>query len=348
MAGSQGQQFSLSRMTPLSRWEVQPADAGLPAAVTVSKVWIQSWLAGGTRQDRAAFRLTTDQDQLRFRLPAGFDAGGVQAGVNGQVQAVTIREPATAIVFLPVAARGRECVVELWYRIEQPAPSGLWNTSGLRPPVLDGASPPRRLFWQLALPTDEHLVVPPVGLAAEMHWTGNRWLAARQAALDQPQLELWIGASRQDPLPRGTNQYLFSTLGQTPSLAMTTMSRRTLLFLGAGLALALGLVLLHVPAVRRAESLLAVAIGVATVSLALPDAAVLLGQTAVLGVAVAALVGAWMWVASGRQLAPRPRAASVRPASEIRSTEAPRADQRPPHLTTATASAAGVGGEPSL
>jgi hypothetical protein len=350
-SGSQ-QQFSLSRVTPLSRWIVQPADIGAPAAVSVGKVWIQSWLAASSRQDRAVFRLTTEQDQLRFRLPASPVAGAVQAGVNGQTLAVTVREPSTAILTLPAAARGHECVVELWYQLDEPAASGAWSTAKLRPPVLEGASPPRRLYWQLALPADEHLVIPPSRLAAEMHWVGNRWLATRRAALSQQQLELWIGASRQDPLPRGVNEYLYSTLGQSPSLEFTAMGRRPLLVIGAGLALLLGLAMLHLPALRRAESLLLTAVVVVGFGLALPDATALLGQTAALGLAVAAIVGIWMWLAAGPSLGPRPHATAhtTRPGSEIRSTEAPspRTDPRPLSLGSASSTAPLAAGEQSL
>jgi hypothetical protein len=170
--------------------------------------------------------------------------------------------------------------------------------------------------------------------------------------MGQQQLELWIGASRQDPLPRGANQYLFSTLGQTPSLDFTAAGRRTLLVAGAGLALALGLALLNLKIARRPEALLVAAIALAAFGFAWPDAAAIVAQTALLGLAVALAAAVWMWASSGRILwspAPIPTA-SPRPSSEIRSTEAPpsRSDRSATPLTTATAPAAGVLGEPSL
>jgi hypothetical protein len=185
-----------------------------------------------------------------------------------------------------------------------------------------------------------------------MHWNRG-WLAGRQAALGQEQLELWIGASRQDPLPRGANRYLFSTLGQTPSLGFTAAGRRTLLVVGAGLALALGLALLNLRIARRPEALLVAAVALAALGLAWPDAAALVAQTAALGLGIALAAALWMWASSGRifwspALTPT---ASPRPSSEIRSTEAPasRSDRgSAAPLTTATAPAAGVVGEPSL
>jgi hypothetical protein len=163
-------------------------------------------------------------------------------------------------------------------------------------------------------------------------------------------LEVWIGASRQDSLPRGANEYLFSTLGQSPPLGFTTMGRRTLLVLGGGIALLLGLALLHIAALRRAETLLVAAVLIVALGFALPDAAALVGQTAVLGLAVAAVVGIWIWMASGRAPGTRPAAPlsapAARPPSEIRSTEAPHVrdertplrDERTPTLAAAGAS----------
>jgi hypothetical protein len=348
----QRQAFAWSRMTPLTRWTVQAAQSRLPASVVVGKAWIQSWLVGAARQDRAVFRLVADQEQLRLRLPGSPVSGSLQAGVNGKSARVVIREPATAIVDLPPSARGQESVVELWYSLEEADSPGLWTTASLRSPTIDGASPPRRAYWQLCLPADEHLLLPPARLAAEMRFSAGAWPAWRQPALSQEQLELWIGASRQDPLPRGANQYLFSTLGQMPSaLDFTSAGRRVLLMGGAGLALALGLLVLNLRAARRPLVLLVIAVGIAALGLAWPEAALVIAQTAVLGVAVACAVGLWMWASSGRPVGspPAPSAAS-RPGSEVRLAETPavRSERSATPLTTATAPAASAVGEPGL
>ncbi|MEX2176965.1 MAG: hypothetical protein WD872_21565 [Pirellulaceae bacterium] len=343
----QKQAYSWSRATPTSRWTLSPSEAGSAANVAVSKVWIQTWLHAGVRQDRAVFRLTTDQDQIRVSLPRAPLAGSVQAAVNGQSAVAVPREPAALVVFLPHPARGQECVVEVWYSLEEDLSAAGGLTSALRPAALHEASPPRRLFWQLCLPEKQHLVVAPDDLVAEMTWRTRQWFAGRQPVLRQEELESWIGASRQDPLPRGMNEYLYSSLGQSPTLRFVSAGRRELLAIGSGIVLAIGLLLIHVRWARRPEVLLAIGVATGAVALALPEAALLFSQAAVLGLAVALAAAAWLWLSGGRLAWGTPaRQAPAALPLEVRSTEAPVARlERTPSLTTATAPAVGVAAE---
>jgi hypothetical protein len=332
---------------PVTRWTLQPAQSAAPAAVVVSKVWIQTWLVGGVRQERVVFRLATGQDQVRIRLPASPGRGSVQVGVNGQSLVAAVREPASVTLDLPAAARGRDTVVELWYSVPHRTPAML-AASSLTPPLLEGGSPPRRVYWQVCLAAGEHLVVPPSDWDGEMRWAADQWPLGRQTALDQEQLESWTGASRQDPLPRGVNTYLFSTLGSVRKLEFTAADRRTLLVLGAGAALAIGLALVHLPALRRPETLLLVATAIAALALLLPDTAVLLAQAAALGLVIALAAAAWVWGTSGRTLWPEVATGKVgRPGPEILSTEAAalRAQRAAP---LSTASPVGSVGEQGL
>jgi hypothetical protein len=205
------------------------------------------------------------------------------------------------------------------------------------------------VYWQLCLAEDEHLVAPPADWAGEMRWAVSEWPLARRAALDQEQLEVWIGASRQDPLPRGANAYLFSTLGQARPLEFMSADRRTLLVAGAGAALVIGLAIVHLRAIRRPEAVLVLAVVVAALGFGLPDAGALLAQAAVLGLVVALAAAAWSWAISGRTiLSTAPGSTVLRAGSEIRSTEA--AALRSQHaspLSTASA-VSGAVGEQSL
>ena len=77
-------------------------------AATIHKAWVQTWLAGGVRQERAAFRVTTTQEQLRIKLPASPTAGSVQAAINAQPAQVAVREPPALLVDVPAAVHGQE------------------------------------------------------------------------------------------------------------------------------------------------------------------------------------------------------------------------------------------------
>jgi hypothetical protein len=315
--------FAWSRMTPISRWHVQSSLAESASDVAISKAWLQTWLSGGTRQERAAFRLATDREQLRFTLPREFARSSVQAAVNAQPVTVLVREPNSVLLSLPAAARNRESVVELWYSVPAP-PQRLGLLGGkFSMPMLDEAAPPRRVYWQLCLPDDQHLLATPSGLATEATWGGRGLIWSRQPALSQEQLEGWLGASRQDPLPRGSNQYLFSSLGRITQVDVWVANQRLLLLVGSGLVLACGLAWLHLRALRRAEALLSAALVLGALLLAWPDAAVLLSQAGAVGLMVALLAASWFWLTSGKSTWAPTVASSRRVELQSRTTEAP-------------------------
>jgi hypothetical protein len=120
------------------------------------------------------------------------------------------------------------------------------------------------------------------------------------------------------------------------------------LAVGAGAALLIGLALLHVRALRRPEALLAVAVALAALSLALPEAAILAAQAAGLGLLIAFGAALWSWLTSGRVAWATAPASRISTQLEPRSTEArePRLD-RLSGLTTATVPAGGTAAEPS-
>jgi hypothetical protein len=169
-----------------------------------------------------------------------------------------------------------------------------------------------------------------------------------QPARSQEQLEAWIGASHQDPLPNGVNEYLFSSLGSTPGLEFAFAGRRLILAFGAGAALLLGLGLMHVRALRRPEALLVVVITLAALALAQPEAALLAAQAAGLGLVVALAAALWTWLTAGRATWTAAPVSHASTPPEPRSTEArePKVE-RLSGLTTATVPAGGGAAESS-
>jgi hypothetical protein len=296
--------FAWSRAAPATRWFLRPSAAPMREKSLLAKAWIQTFLDGGLRQERAVFRIATNEPQLVFRLPRAPLSGSVRAAVNAQEAQLVVREPTQVVVTLPSAGAARERTIELWYACEADlprgtlAPLGLAST-GLRPISLDNAAPPRRVVWQLVLPGEQHLVSLPGEFSAELSAADWLPLAGQSAAAEQDRLEAWIGASRQDPLPRGTRQYVFGTVGRLPALDCWLASRRLLLFSASGLVLTFGLILIHVPAIRRPETLLLLAVGGAVLGWGWPLAALLLAQGAAAGLGVAALYAVWTWTRGG-------------------------------------------------
>jgi hypothetical protein len=344
--------FAWSRVAPKSRWIVQAPAGASTSSATLSKVWIQTWLSTTARQDRFVLRCNTDRDELRFRLPTSPIAGSVQAAINGRAATTLIRAPATVVVPLPATARGRENAIELWYGLERtPAPLA-WQNLNLRPPALEGASAPQRLYWQFCLPAGEHLVTSSADFAVQSPWQLFPGLDQARAALSQQQLESWIGASRQEPLPAGSGWHSFSMLGSPPILELAVVSRRVLVAVCSALALAIGLVVMHVRWARRPEALLAAVVVLVAVSFLWPQAALLAGQAAVIGLVIALAVAAWQWVVWGRTVRGAPTPSSSAIPIEVRSTEvrspeglSSRHDRRA-GPSTATAPVSGPAAEP--
>jgi hypothetical protein len=342
-----GTAFTWSKGLSNTRWTLQPAQGTEASVVTCHKAWVQTWLTPAAREERAVFRLTTAAESVQVRLPEGAVAARVQAAVNAEPALVAPREAGRYRITLPTAARGRECVLELWYSV-RPLPGRLGVHAGsLQPARLDEATPPRRFYWQLALPENEHLLLTPADFSPEMQWNDDWWLAGRQPLLGQGQLEDWSASSRQDPLPRGTNDYLFGALGRAPQLNVVIVNRRLLLALSSCAALALGLAAIRWQPLRSPLSLFVAGAVIAGLALAAPDAALLVGRAAILGLVVLLVIGVLQWSTSVRPAQPAPgRSAFRRPAEAGPSTAHPPRAERPAPLTTATAPAPFAVGEP--
>jgi hypothetical protein len=342
---SSEQAFSWSKAAPNTRWTVRASSTGPSDSLHIGLAWVQTWLSEDRRHERVAFRVSTMQETLGVRLPAGVDPTRTMAAINAREIAVQPRDPGRVRIDLPAAARGRDFVLELWYSLEVSGSRTGWRSERLQPAEIEGGGFPRRMYWQLLLPEDEHLVSLPADLAPEMAWSAENWFLARRPTLDQRQLEGLLGASRQALLPRGANEYLFGGLGRSPRLSVIAFHRRFLLALASGGVLLLGLALVHVPPLRHPLVLFVLAVGLAGLALAFPDLALLAGQMALLGVLVALAGAIWAWLGFGRTLwaDPSPSQVTTRP-RETASTHSPlRKPERGSPLSTATAPAALAG-----
>jgi hypothetical protein len=180
-----GHSYTWSKAANFSHWTLEPTEQGDDSAIAIMQMWVQTWLSPQLRQDRVAFRLRSPQETIRVRLPPGAKPGSVQTAIDGQETNHIAREPGLLVVSLPSAKRGRECVLEVCYSADSPA---LWLgtvSANLATARLAEAGAPRRVYWQLALPEDEHLVTQPPDLAAEMAWSVDRFPLSRSPILDQ-------------------------------------------------------------------------------------------------------------------------------------------------------------------
>lgn len=274
-----------------SRSEVSLRIAPRPSApagyTTVHRAWVQTWLTHSVRQDRAVFRFTSSRPSLQLVLPAGVAREYVAVSLDGET--ITPQQgPSGALeVLLPRSPPERSHVLELHYYFPQARLSR--GRLDLELPQINGQTRMGRVYWQLVLPGNEHVIASPAGWTPEVAWGWCGFFWGRYPVWEQEDLETWSGAVRRTPLPAGTNRYLYSTLGPIGPCRLHTAGRSWIVLVSSGAALVLGLVLLYVPAVRRPALLLVLAVGLLGWGAWSPETAVLGAQAAALGVLLTVL-----------------------------------------------------------
>jgi hypothetical protein len=268
-------------------------------------------------------------------LPADADAGKLSTLVDGKSVPATVSASGLVRIELDELKSPLPRVIELWYSAPS-LPAG-WGLTAKRliPPQVQGAIAPQRVYWQVMLPSNEHLVFDPPNYAAAMKWTWKSFFWTRVADLSQRQLEDWSQASRQEPFPESLNHYLFANVGTEPTLELQTVPQRTLAGCLAGLGLILGLLILHVPQVRGTTGLVILAAAVLGCGLAAPHAALFAAQAVAVGLVIVALLAALRWLWTGRIVMKPPTAS--RAASQISASRSggSRSGSAPPATTAA-------------
>ena len=217
---------------------MQPQDKTL-----LERAWLQTWILGPTRQDRAVFHFHTDQSSVVVRLPADVDRNQIEMRLDGQTAATAPVDSDRLSVAVDGSQGGTSHTLELRY--QRPAPSDRFEVLRVEPVRLECRPTGAHVFWQLVLPGYLHVTSDPPGLAPEswLGWDHYRW--GRQPTHDQPYLEQWSGAEATPPPPPALNAYLFSAFEIPESIEVTVTARSWLVFLGSAVVFGFGLLLLY-------------------------------------------------------------------------------------------------------
>ncbi len=321
-SGNSGYEFATDRgefMLPLI---VSAADSNAPSTTIVDRVWLQTWLSGGREQDRAAFRLRTSNPQATVELPPEASTGEVEVLVDGRIAEVSGRAAGRIVVRLPretsnggdtATAEPTTHTLEIRFRqaIQQP----LIARHRLVPPQIDGTTELSQIYWQIILPSDEHIVESPEQLvsASQWQWLGAFW--GRRPVMSQVDLEKWVGASSQLAPTIAENQYLFTGLLPVSSIAIVTAPRWLVVLLASSSILILLAGWLYLPLRARPWMLVALSVVIAAMAITYPTAARLIAQAAAIGVVLAPvsmLISRLLSRPSRRQLAPSITSSSQR------------------------------------
>ena len=264
-------------------------------STVVTKAWVQTWLTHNVRQDRAVFRFWSNEKDVELIVPKGIAATDVELLLNGErLDGKHLNRQATSEghIVIPLVNQGsnhRQHLLEAYCRFPNRV-NGRGYLS-IEIPRLARDVWVRRIYWQLVLPRDEHVVVAPEGLTREFTWGWSGFFWGRKPLLEQPQLETWTGASRQAAVGEGTNRYLFSNLGGIERCALRTSSRSLIVLGASGAALVVGLLLIYVPRSRHPGTLFSLAVLLLCTGFLYPEPTLLVSQAASLGLALALFAG---------------------------------------------------------
>lgn len=267
----------------------------------VQVAWLQTWISESRRNDRLAVRLTSNRDQIRFRLPLSAELEDVAVERRRVTQQV-IDEAGDVIVKLPPGDKKDSKIVEIWYSV--PITDSGPGQHVLDLPQLIDADWTRRFYWQLVLPRDEHLISGAKELNSESSWNSRMPLFGRRPRFDQRALEQLVGTSEQLPLPESTNKYLFSSQDAVARIQITTASRAQILLVAAVTVFVVGLLLIYIPSLRHPASLLMLCVIVGVVGLLFPHPTIQLAQLSAIGLLFVLLAFALKWLLARSRTGP--------------------------------------------
>lgn len=281
-----GMRLTAAEPVPHAAFWIRVDARAASRSTVVRRAWIQTWLTHSDRQDRAVFNFSTSREEIELTMPEGVSPGQLDALLDGAP--VLLQGPGDDRLRVPIPAGSnhREHVLDLRYRFEQRPPRGGVEFAF---PRLGDNHWVQRWYWQLLLPQDEHLVSSPAGLTSERQWTLHGWGWQRTPLLEQGDLEAWVGVEPSRVDSGGTNRYLFSGMTPRQECRVRTAGRSLVVLIASGVVLLVGLILIHVRAMRRPQCLVVAAAALVAGVIWWPDASRLLAQAASLGLVLTLL-----------------------------------------------------------
>ncbi|MDO4582662.1 MAG: hypothetical protein Q4D62_01030 [Planctomycetia bacterium] len=287
--------------------EVSPQDITI-----IDRYWLQTWLTGTTRQDRAVFLfppIVDVQDQSFFAsvpqekegentVPArAFTINLPQRAAADSAEVWIDRKPAqlgtevkrlsanSLQVILPATPRNIPRTVEIRYQFEKKLPKE--GNFQMEIPYVQDITWVRGMYWQVVLPGDTHILKTPPGFSMEYRWGWNQCFWGRVPIWEQNSLERWSGAIQGSPAPMKMNRYVFAGMGSRETLATGAtfylVNRTTLVVVLAVGVFWLGVLFLYFAFMRRPMVLLLFLILLGAFVVRSPDLALLGLQAISLG-----------------------------------------------------------------
>jgi hypothetical protein len=250
--------------------------------------WIQTILVRGERQDRVLYRFHSGERQLRVALPSGAIRESLEVSLDGKP--ITTVDEARGEYVIPLSTGdGDQHLLDLSYSFPRRSSS---NRLLADPPEIRPAPRMRQLYWELIMPSTDHLLLAPAEFTSEYSWVRSGFLWHREPSLDQAELEHLLGAtSAATPNSAQVNRYLFSTVRLVPPLELWWAPRSVLVFGASALLLAVGLALIYYPLLRHPATVFTLGVLVFAATQVNPETAIVVAQAGALGVVLVILAG---------------------------------------------------------
>ncbi len=263
------------------------ADRRGKSDTVVDRAWVQTWLTGAGRQDRAVYRFSGGEQPIEVSLPPGVSAGNVEARLDGQsVPIVATSEQNLAVRLDPRG--GHQHVLELQYQFDDRF--ARMGAIEAQLPRFNTSVWMQRMYWQLILPGDRHLLSGSSELSLGVFLDLVGLVLGPQGADGSGGIGRVV--RRSEKLHRRKKPInICSAWRETPSGLRRSVERGQIVMIASLAVLCVGLLLLYLPAIRRPATLLVGGVLLLALAAWNADLALLLAQASVLGVALVFLSG---------------------------------------------------------
>ncbi|MEL6104756.1 MAG: hypothetical protein AAFU85_01910 [Planctomycetota bacterium] len=148
-------------------------------------------------------------------------------------------------------------------------------------PLVSPSREINRLYWDVTVPSDRHLIWASPSASRSMQWVFDSWRMVRKPLFSSTEMVSRVATVEATPMPPG-NRYQFTAMDGR-SLRLKTGSMTAMWMMVASTVLVAGTLLAYIPTLRRPFSLLALLVCFAGIVCVAPDAAIIVGQVAMGG-----------------------------------------------------------------